>query len=557
MKPDALNLAPMWQFRWLLPALLLCLQPGALAAAEPMQPMVVVALAGQGAVQAGMAELGKASDLPTFPEAVRRFLQRKTNITELAGIDPARPWGVVMQTDGLLVVPLVFVPVSDPEKVLTSLAPWWGEARQLPDAKEGTIYEVGGGVWTGYVKFQQGWMFVGQRSDSLNQLPRPEELTKDLCPRFDMAVQLHFRHVPEVFGTMTIDHVRLSLGDRLARDEAEPEATRALRRWWAELEYGLVERVLTESRSLTVGLKVRDQQGLVDVELDPLPDTGLARWIESFRKNPSRFAALHQGTAAATLHLSMALSAEEKKVAADELKTLERLLLDWFRETEVIQNESEEQLLHAWGDVLQAAIAIGRIDLGLALLGERLPHTMLLAAHVGDAPLLEKLVQRLTQLAPDALQQTKIETPEGTPTLWQFEFAEPGELPALEALFESPQRLFLAVGGKDAWLGVGPQAESILREHASEEEVKVSPLDLVLKLGTLASTGSEILRRAVPEYFEQSQLLMSASATLQRGDQTLTITQESADGKLRLRTKAGSGVLRAITMSIAVQLLFQ
>ncbi len=520
-------------------------------AAEPMKPMAVVAFAGIDRFEASLAVMAQASSLASFPDAVHRLLQQKTQVASLQGLDPQRPWGAVLQTDGLLMVPLVFVPIQDSAAVLRSLAPWWGEAKQLPDQ----IYQVGEGTWTGFVKFDAGWMYVGQRREALARLPEPEKLVESLCPRFDGAVQLHFRNVPEVFGTMAIDHVRLALGDRLTRDESAPPATRALRRWQAELEYGLVEQALTESRSLTVGLSLRQQQAALDVELDPVADTRLAQWTGSFQKHKSRFAALHQKEASATLHLSMLLSKDEVAVAQRELETLERLLLDWMQETELIRTESELQLLNAWTDTLNAAIATGRIDLGLTLLGSRLPHTLLLAAGVGDAPLFEKVVERLTRLQPETLRRTKLEGPSTGPPLWQIEFGKQEQLSTLEQLLESPRRLLLAVGADAAWLGVGPQAEPTLRQMMPGEEVEVSPLDLTLRVGTLAASAGELLRQASPDWAAQASTLTAASATLRSGDETLVVTQESDAGKFRLRAIAGSGILRMITMGIALNMM--
>src|SRR5262245_38868026 len=108
--------------RWLLVSVLLLAAP---ASAGEWKNLLVVSFSGLEALEADIGFLGQMTQNRELVETVRKvfYNSKRTGIERLEGIDGRRPWGAVVQTDGLHVTPLVFVPVSDAAELLNSLAP--------------------------------------------------------------------------------------------------------------------------------------------------------------------------------------------------------------------------------------------------------------------------------------------------------------------------------------------------------------------------------------------------------------------------------------------------
>ena len=101
---------------------------------EGLRPVLTVSFAGSQRLQNDLAWLGKLVQMPFPVEWLGRSI---LGGSDLEGIDKTRPWGFVLKTDasGDFLLREAFVPVTDLKKLLASLKPAIGMAR-----------ETGGGV---------------------------------------------------------------------------------------------------------------------------------------------------------------------------------------------------------------------------------------------------------------------------------------------------------------------------------------------------------------------------------------------------------------------------
>src|SRR5690606_14015169 len=89
----------------------------------------------------------------------------RTGIQQLTGIDRTRPAGVVLQTDGINLAPVAFVPVTNAAALLQSIAPLVGEATPidaLPSGEAAELWKIGRREWTGYVRRRGDWLYAAQ-----------------------------------------------------------------------------------------------------------------------------------------------------------------------------------------------------------------------------------------------------------------------------------------------------------------------------------------------------------------------------------------------------------
>ena len=69
-------------------------------------------------LEADIGFLGQMVQNPAMGEALGKALGKRIGVQSLAGLDRSRPWGAVVETDGLRISPVAFVPVTDAAELL-------------------------------------------------------------------------------------------------------------------------------------------------------------------------------------------------------------------------------------------------------------------------------------------------------------------------------------------------------------------------------------------------------------------------------------------------------
>ncbi len=81
--------------------------------AAEWRPVAVVSFAGLDELDGDLAFLGQFVHAPDLSPTLGTALAKRTDVKDLTGLDGRRPWGAVVQTDGLRFSSVAFVPVSD------------------------------------------------------------------------------------------------------------------------------------------------------------------------------------------------------------------------------------------------------------------------------------------------------------------------------------------------------------------------------------------------------------------------------------------------------------
>lgn len=185
--------------------------------------------------------------------ALVKSLQKRTGIQQLAGLDRRRPAGIVLQTDGIGLAPVAFVPVADAAAFLESIAPLVGTAtavENLPSGQVAELWKIGRREWTGYVRRRGDWLYVAQTTALLEDaaLPKPDAIlpAKRAAAKTgeqpDLSLRVYWQNMPEVLRTWAIDRVHQSMrataealgglpaGD--AQPEGEQQRVRQLYAGW-------------------------------------------------------------------------------------------------------------------------------------------------------------------------------------------------------------------------------------------------------------------------------------------------------------------------------------
>ncbi len=189
------------------------------AAAASPKPLVVLSLSSHNDVADSIAPLGEVAETPDLPTSLSSLLKLYAEGEGLAGLDPARPWGAVVQL-GSGLSSYAFVPVTDAERLSWELYSYIRSTEPVGDE----IYEVVG-TEPGkklYVKPTADWLFVSDRPDVLKTVPTdPGELLGGLNKQYDIALRFELNNVPSEHGEKLLQMLDRQLGPVLRKVASE------------------------------------------------------------------------------------------------------------------------------------------------------------------------------------------------------------------------------------------------------------------------------------------------------------------------------------------------
>jgi hypothetical protein len=522
-----------------------------------MQPIVVMACSGYERLQADVAALAEAGAVKQLPGLLGRFLQRKTGVASLEGLDQRRPLGFIVVTDGLAIVPMAFVPVNDGPKLLASLEKLVGK----PQQKNQGLWKIGQGQLTGFVKLHGDWAFVAQSEENFGWLPKPEKLLGDLPRRFDLVLQLNFQHLPEVFRTMAVDFLRLAMRSNLARRENESEAAHDLRQRLASWRFRIFEHLLTESRQITLGYSFdeRTKQMTWDLRLTPEPESNLARQLATLRQGKTRFGDLGRGDDFLSLHLNWLLDDGQIDRLAADVRASRAAAVRYVGELPGLKTDEErrtfQQAAGSLLDVLEKTIRTGHLDVAVAARAPpaadgaeaELPVTLLAAAHVGHGEPLRKALADVARLGKEnprfAAFKLNAAFVKKTPVHAVLFSAE--TQPLARRLLGDNLNLFVAVADDSLWGAIGKDSLAALERSLTRRETELPPLQLRFRLRPLIRMAEE---------FTQQRVLSLLVSKTDDSDDRIMLTVAADDQGLHARLTANEGVSRLLARALAVVL---
>jgi hypothetical protein len=453
--------------------------------------------------------LAKMAGQEAQADQLEGLLHLVTGGKGLAGVDRSRPAGIFANlTAGGGQPIIVFVPVSDPDKLLDLL-------RSLNVKVEGsgdTLIELKPQKGdTSYLRFEKDYAFASPRLDLLQgELPDLSRFAPLPNDGTLVNAQLDIRQLPYEFRQLGLAALRKQALDQLEKDSSRKlgESDAAHRGRLAASRYfterGL--RLLEELHGLTATLKVDSKSHLATLEvgLEVNPKSEVGRSIEQFAQSKSVFAAFGQE---AGLHglFSVPVAIE-----------LQSLLRTGFRDEtqKALDKESDprkRELGARLQNVLDRALFPDRYDIASAIRGpfDDGQFVILFGMRVPSAKELEAvLIDVAKEFAPPADQAT-IELGHGRhgPTaIHRIRFPESRDGTA-ERLYGAAE-LFLAYRDEIVLAAFGQRGGEVLPRVLDDLERPADPdsspiqLDVRLsRVGPLAvDDAGRRFRDAVAEY---------------------------------------------------------
>lgn len=528
----------------------------AVDAESQLKPVVVVTISGYDQLKSDIDFLGKLGGTAEASKQLEGLLVFMTQGQGLVGLDKTKPIGAALLTDesGLQFPALGFVPVTNLKKLLDALSGLIGEA---DDEGEG-VYKIETNAASVYLKERNGWAYLSNKSDALENLPKDPLKILTLAKDYDLSVRAFVQNVPESLRDFAMDQIKTGMQAGLKRDEDESDEDFALRKKLAESQIEQFNAVLHELDQITLGWNI-DAQGsrsYIDLEMTAVAGSKTAGDMVALGKAPpSKLAGFLFPKAMATFHANSAMSKDDVEQITAMLPTLQQAAQKQIDKNDDLSDKDKETIegmLDDFMEILEASAEKGHTSAGFAIVGGG-PFTTVFGVTVAEGQKLEALAKKAFDFAASKAPQFpdvkyNVATHQGI-KFQQLTIPVPDNDDAKGAknFFGDPIVVTLGFGPNHFLGAVGPNGVETLKTVLTDSAKRSN--DSSLPPAQLAVSLAPILKFASEQEDADPSTGLLAQSLKDNGKDQLTFTETAIPNGVRMRFLAEEGVLKAIGMA--------
>ncbi|MEM9186098.1 MAG: hypothetical protein AAGB00_06320 [Planctomycetota bacterium] len=520
--------------------------------------MGVVALSGWNPLLEDIDYLAALGGRPDQAQSIEGMIAFFTQGKGLVGLDKTKPWGVVVQGEGMSITPIVCLPVDDLPGVL-ALAQAFGVMSA----------DAGGGVTELtapqspaplFAKQVGSWTYLSQTAESLDSAPAdPTAMLTDLVKDYDLGARGYVQNIPAMFRELAISSLKQGLEEGLEQEPDETDDAFETRKRMAQLQFEQIETLVEQLDQITLGIGVNESAGdgiLLDFTATGLDGSDLAEQISAMGVGSTSFAGFIDEDA--TMQMTFASETPKEIMAkqADQLKgtltVVRKQVMDAIENEADVPNEEAREalksaasdLLGVYEEIVMSGVADGAMAVTLA------PDTFKMAggAKVPSPAKVESALKKLAAVmakegAPDVAWGAH--THDGV-TFHAIEVPVPPEA-RQDGIDPFGETLPVAVGiGADSvYLAAG--SDWLANVTAAMDASKASgptaakPASLSISVESIVALG--LLIETDPQRKQVVQMFADALGESD-GDDHVLITVDSIERGMRYRIQVEEGVLR-------------
>ena len=272
-------------------------------AQQATKPVVVVSFSGYDELMADIEFIGTLGDNPNLAKGLEGMLALVTGGKGLAGLDKAKPWGAIVQTDGQQFPMVAFVPVTDLKELIGVLSAVGGGALPEPDADG--VYEIETDQQNVFLVEKGGWAFMSNTREALDDAPAdPAKLLAGLSDKYDLGVKVSVKNVPAELRQMGIGLLQMGAQAGLEQEPGETDEQFALRSNLTQPSIEQTIRAINELDTLVVGLSIdrEAKTAAMDFTVTAVEGTETAKDIAQAADLKTDFAGIFLPDAALVAH---------------------------------------------------------------------------------------------------------------------------------------------------------------------------------------------------------------------------------------------------------------
>lgn len=519
------------------------------AAHAETKPVAVLSLAGYDALMSDLNFLGELSGTPQLAQSVEGILALVTRAQGLVGLDKAKPIGASLSlNEAGIPTPLVFVPVTDADKLLDALQGLVPTVEDLGDGFSRLKPANGPSI---VMKETDGWAFLSNAKENLEDLPKdPAKLLGDLAKKYDVALRLNVQNVPEPFIQMAVQQIKAGAQSGLKQLPDEDDDAYRLRKEFAETYLNQMTQVIEEVDQITVGFAIdsKTRSSYLDTSLTVKEGGKLSAQLAAAQKaeGATKFAGFADPDAVGNLHFTSPIMKDDETVLLDAVATARKEAAKKIDESDDLDDvelkKTVQEMVGQVFDVAEATIRGGRLDGGAVFVGDG-PFEFVVGGLVVDAKKLEGVMKRAVDMFGQAPEFPTVKLNAAEHNGITFHTVELPDLDEdAEKILGEDVLLALGFGNDTAMLAIGEDpieaAKAVLDD--SKKGAKLPPMQLQIKLAPLVKIGAE-------SDDDNRELAETLVKLLEESDKDhLSLTTDFIPNGSRVRLEIEEGVLEAI-----------
>lgn len=517
--------------------------------ATGMKSVAVVSITNYDELLKDLGFIGEMIGNPGLDQQLDTTLKLFTQGQGLKGLDTSKPWGVVVQTDDVQLVPIIALPVKSLEQLIGVLGPMLGNP-----TKENGVYKLQPpGSPEVFAAEKNGWAFIAQSADALDKSPTDPARLLALSSQYALAIQLNVQNVPEMYRTMAIDQIKAGFEQGMAQQPGEDETAFAARKKMMEAQMQQMETSIKETKELTLGWQIdtKEKSSLIDVRMSAVPGTKTAAQIAQMKALPSDFAGFIDIDTAATLNFVSKVDTQAVDGQTAQLDAAKVNVLKEIDESDDIPDEGKDAVksfVTDLFDVFVATLKAGKLDGGANIaLGEK-DASIIAGAFVADPAKIEASLKKLAAIGSNHPQFPQVKFDAAKHKGVRFHtFVVPVENDDnLKRIFGDTIDISLGFGARHIYLAAGKDSISRVSEaidkSAASTGKKYPPMRLRLSLGQIL----KFVASATPDNDAVSQLADELAKSAGKDHLTVQIRPVADDGSIAYRLSVEEGVLKLI-----------
>lgn len=518
--------------------------PAPRAVADDFEPVVVVSLAGVDRTLGDVASIMRMSGEEDLAKTMLFFGNAFTN-----GITKKKPAGLYVLADenGQEFPAVAFVPVDNLDTVLATYKEQIGEPQ---DAGDG-VKEITVGAQSAFIKDENGWAFIAQKKEHLEDLPEdPAALLGDLPKRFAVAIRVNFENIPEGLKQLALDTINEGF-ERSIEDAPGSDEDRELSEKMGRLQIEQLKRTFEDMESMDIGIGADAKAAKLEISVTVKQGTTSAEKLELQKAAKTALAGFLMQGSAMNFHAA-------NKMAADDIEQLSTALtfgrtrlekeIDDDAGLDEDKRAAAKEVVGMFMDVLDKTLQEGKLDIAGTLMLESKSIHFAGAAAVASGSDVEKAVARLVEVAKNEPEFPKVKLNSGSHAGVKFHTIT-GKIDSddeeVKEIFGDEFKVVLGTGPKTVYMAFGKDAEGLLKKvidgKAPQGKLPAAQVNVALLPILKFAASVDANNAGLPELI----------STLEKGgSDKIQIVSVAEDNTSRVTLLIADGVLKVIGKAV-------
>ena len=247
------------------------------------------------------------------PDLANSLSDRLSAYRDFAGIDRTKPLGMMSTWGPTATEDIIFVPVSEIQELLKTAT--FGVVGYHQVSSDHYEIERPGTPYQAFVR--KDYVFLSDSLTTIRSLRvTPEQLTRRLRDQYDLVLNLDLLQIPQPTKSQFIVELRSQFEPWMQPQDDEAPESANFRKTIGQLVLNLVERVVLDTRTLTIGgrLDPEDRQFHLEVLVEAVSNSPMAIGLNRMPSHRSEFAPLLQSEAPAGVAFNLPVSGLAERI---------------------------------------------------------------------------------------------------------------------------------------------------------------------------------------------------------------------------------------------------